>query len=92
MYMHSLILFYKNLDFSGGSDHKESACNVGDLGSFRGLGRSCGEGNGYPLQYSCLEKSMGRGAWWATVPGLAKSLCLVYINMCHKYHSATKRK
>ena len=73
MYMHSLILFYKNLDFSGGSDHKESACNVGDLGSLRGLGRSPGEGNGYPLQYSCLEKSMGRGAWWATVPWLAKT-------------------
>ena len=47
--------------FTGGSDGKESACNVGDLGSISGLGRSPGEGNGYPLQYSCLENSMDRG-------------------------------
>ena len=44
--------------FPGGSDSKESACNVGDLGSIPGLGRSPGEGNGYPLQYSGLENSM----------------------------------
>ena len=50
-----------------------SACNVGDLGSIPGLGRSSGEGNGYPLQYSGLENSMDRGAWRATVHGLAKS-------------------
>ena len=43
---------------------KESACNAGDLGSIRGLGRPTGEGNGYPLQYCCLENSVGRGAWW----------------------------
>ena len=49
------------------SDSKESACNVGDLGSIPGLGRSPGEGNGYPLQYSCLENSVDRGAWWAAV-------------------------
>ena len=48
--------------FPGGSDGKESACNVGDLGSIFGLGRSPGESNGYPLQYSCLENSMDRGA------------------------------
>ena len=60
------------LDFSGGSDDKESACSVGDLGSVPGLGRSSGEGNGYSFQYSCLENSMNRGAWWATVPGIAK--------------------
>ena len=56
-------------DFHGGSDGKESACDAGDAGdtgSIPGLGRSSGEGNGYPLQYSCLENSMGRGAWWAT--------------------------
>ena len=47
----------------GGSDGKESACNVGDLGSIPGLGRSPGEGNGNPLQYSCLENSVDRGAW-----------------------------
>ena len=48
--------------FPGGSDGKESACNSGDLGLISGLGRSPGEGNGYPLQYSCLENSMDRGA------------------------------
>ena len=51
----------------GGSDGKESACNAGDLGWMPGLGRSPGEGNGNPLQYSCQENPMGRGAWWATV-------------------------
>ena len=50
-----------------------SACNVGDLGSIPGLGRSPGEGNGNPLQYSCLENPMDRGAWWAIVHGVAKS-------------------
>ena len=59
--------------FPGGSDGKESACNSGDLGLIPGLGRSPGEGNGYPLQYSCLENSMDRGAWWAIVHGVAKS-------------------
>ena len=52
--------------FSGGSDSKESACNVGDLGSIPGLGRSLGGGHGNPLQYSCLENPMDRGAWRAT--------------------------
>ena len=59
--------------FSDGSDGKESACNVEDLGSISGLRRSPGEGNGNPLQYSCLENPMDRGAWWATVHGVAKS-------------------
>ena len=49
--------------FLAGSDSKESACSAGDLGSIPGLGRSPGEGNGYPLQYSCQEDSMDRGAW-----------------------------
>ena len=57
----------------GGSDSKESACNAGDLGLIPGLGRSPGEGLGYPLQYSCLEKSMDGGAWQATVNGVAES-------------------
>ena len=61
------------LGFPGGSDSKESTCNVGDLGLIPGLGRSPGEGNGYPLQYSCLENSMDRGAWQAPVHGVAKS-------------------
>ena len=59
--------------FSGGAEVKASACNVGDLGSIPGSGRSPGEGNGNPLQYSCLENPMDRGAWWATVHGVAKS-------------------
>ena len=59
--------------FPGGAEVKVSACNVGDLGSIPGLGRSPGEGNGNPLQYSCLENPMDRGAWWATVHGVAKS-------------------
>ena len=62
------------MGFPGGSDGKESACNVGDPVSIPGLGRSLGEGNGYPLQY-CLENSMDKGAWWATVPwGLTKKV------------------
>ena len=51
----------------GGSEGKESACNVGDLGSIPGLGRSPGEGNGNPLQYCCLENPNGQKTWWATV-------------------------
>ena len=52
---------------------KESACNAGDLGLTPGLGRSPGEGNGNPLQYSYLENPMDRGAWWATVHGVTKN-------------------
>ena len=51
--------------FAGGSDSKESACNAGDLGLIPGSERSPGEGNGYPLQYSCLENAMDRRALWA---------------------------
>ena len=58
--------------FPGGSDSKESACNVGDLDSVPGTGRSPGEGNGNPLQCSCPENPMDRGDWWATVHGVAK--------------------
>ena len=59
--------------FPSGSDGKGSACNAGDLGLIPELGRSPGEGNGNPLQYFCLENSMDRGAWWATVHGVTKS-------------------
>ena len=53
----------QRLSFPGGLDGKVSACNVGDLGSIPGLGRSPGEGNGSPLQYSCLKSPMDGGAW-----------------------------
>ena len=59
--------------FPGGSDGKESACSAGDEGSIPGSGRSPGEGNDNPLQYSCLGNPMNRGAWQATVHGVAKS-------------------
>ena len=62
-----------DLGVPGGSVGKESACNVGDLGSIPGSGRSPGGGHGNPLQYSCLENPMDRGAWWATVHGVTKS-------------------
>ena len=73
--------------FPGGSEGKESTCNAGDSGSIPGLGRSAGEGNGNPFQYSCLENPMDRGAWWATVHGVTNSwgtteplrLCLLWI-------------
>ena len=61
------------MGFSGGSDRKESACNVGDLGSIPGWGRSPGGGHGNPLQHSCLENPMDRGAWWAMVHRVTKS-------------------
>ena len=61
------------MGFPGGSDGKESICNAGDQGLIPGSGRSPGEGKGNPLQYSCLENPMDRGAWWATVHGATKS-------------------
>ena len=61
------------MGFPGGSDGKESACNVEDPGSIPGSGRSPGEGNGKPLQDSCLENPMDGGGWQATVHGVAKS-------------------
>ena len=61
------------LSFPGGSDGKESACSSGDLGLIPGLGASPGEVNGYALQYPCLENPMDRGAWQATIHGVAKS-------------------
>ena len=60
------------MGFPHSSVGKESACNTGDLGSIPGLGRSPGEGNGNPLQYSCLENPMDRGAWRAIVHGVAR--------------------
>ena len=60
-------------NFLGDSDSKDSVCNWEDLGLIPGLGRSPGEGNGYPIQYSCLENPMDKGAWWATIHGVTKS-------------------
>ena len=57
--------------FLGGSDNKESTCNAGDSSSITESGRSFGEENGNPLQYSCLENPLDRGTWWATVHGVA---------------------
>ena len=59
--------------FPGGSEGKASACNTGDPGSIPGSGRSPGEGNGNPLQYSCLGNPMDGGTWWATVHGVTES-------------------
>ena len=60
------------MGFPGGSDGQEFACNTGDQGLVSGLGRSSREGNGNPLQYSCLENSKDRGAWRAMVHGVTK--------------------
>ena len=60
-------------EFPRGSDGKECACNAGDLDSVPGSGKSPGEGNAYPLQDSCLESSMDRGAWQAILHGVIKS-------------------
>ena len=68
-----LVSPFPPLGFPGGSDGKASAWNAGDPGSIPGSGRSPGEGNGNPLQYSCLENPTDRGAWWATIHGVAKS-------------------
>ena len=65
--------FKQDWGFPGGSDGKESACSAGDPDSIPGSGRSPGEGNGNPLQHSCLENPMDGGAWSATVHGVAKS-------------------
>ena len=70
-YYFKILLLY--FGFSGDSDGKESACNAGDLSLSSGLGRFPGGGNGNPLQYSCLENSMDRGVWQATVHRVAKS-------------------
>jgi len=61
------------MDFPGGSDGKVSAYNSGDLGSILGLERSPGEGNGNPLQYSCLGNPVDGGVWWATAHGVPQS-------------------
>ena len=71
----------------GGSDSKEPACNAGDLCSVPGLGRSSGEENGKPCQYSWLENPMDRGAWWATVQRVAKSWTQLSSHTCTRTHT-----
>ena len=66
-------LSYRFLGFPGGSVGKESACNAGDQVWIPGLGRSPGEGSGYPFQYSCLENSIDKGAWRATDHGVTNN-------------------
>ena len=68
-----LVFFKYAMGFPGGSEVKASAYDARDLGSIPGSGRSPGEGNGNPLQYSCLKNPMDRGAWWTTVHGVAES-------------------
>ena len=92
-----MITFIELLGFCGCSVGKESAYSAGDLGSTPGSGRSPGEGNGNPLQYSCLENPMDRGAWRATVHGVTRnrhdlatkppSLSFYYGNRHHFKHS-----
>ena len=69
----NLFSFYLSLWHPGGSDGKESACNSGDPALIPGLGRSPGEGNGYPFQYSCLENSMDKWVWRVVVHVVTKS-------------------
>ena len=73
------------MGFPGSSAGNKSACNAGDPGSIPGSGRSPGEGHGNPLQYSCLENPMDRGAWRATVHGVTKSQ-----NHCTSKHSTAR--
>ena len=74
------------LSFPGGADGKESTCNVGDLGLIPGLGRSPEGGHGKPLQYSCLENSMDRGAWWATVQGVTELDMTEQLSTAYTFH------
>ena len=75
-------------DFPGGASGKESACNTGDAGSIPGSGRSPEGGHGNPLQYSCLENPMDRGAWWTIVHGVTKSWTLLkWLSMMHTLFS-----
>ena len=75
--------------FPGSLDSKASAYNMGDLGLIPGSGRSPGEGNGNPFQYSCLENPMVGGAWWATVHRVAKSRTPLSDFTFHFYYSFT---
>ena len=73
LYFNIIDLLFNPGLFPGSSEVKEPACNAGELGSIPGLGRSPGEENGNPLQYSCLENPMDRGAWQAIVYRVTKN-------------------
>ena len=73
------------MSFFSGADGKKSACNAGDLDLIPGSGRSPGEGNGYPLQYSCLENSIDRGAWWTIVHRISKLDMTERLTHTHTY-------
>ena len=75
-----------------GSDGKESTCNARAPGSILGSGRSPGERNGNPLQYSCLENSMDRGSWWATVHGVAELDTTEWLTLTHTHTQVASRK
>ena len=83
-----MYLLINYMDFPGGSDGKASTYNAGDRRSIPGLTRSPGEGNGNPLQYSCLENPMDGGTWWATVLGVAKSQILLsnFMEVSWRFH------
>ena len=78
------------MGFPGGSDGKESACTAGDPGLIPGWGRSPGGGNGYPLRYSCLENSMGKGAWQTTVHGVTKLDMTERLTLTHTHTQDVK--
>ena len=78
--------------FPAGSDGKESACNAGDLGSIPGSDRSPGDGNGYPLQYSCPENSMDRGDLCAIVHGVSKNGTGLTLSLSHNVEEEREKK
>ena len=83
--LHQVLIY---VGFSDDSDSKESACNAGNAGLIPRSRRSPGEGNGNPLQYSCLENCIDIGAWWATVHGVTKELdmtAIATIHMCRRH-------
>ena len=92
------MVFHLKKDFPGGSDGKASAYNVEDPGSMPGSGRSPGEGNGNPFQYSCLENPMDGGAWRAAVHRVAKSwtqlsdFTLLYFNVSAVSNSSSVKR
>ena len=84
------VTLHMTMGFPGGSDGKESACNARDVGSIPGSGRSPGEGNGYPLQYSCLDNSMDWGTWRATLHRVAESDTTEILTQQHTWLYYTK--